>query len=103
MAENKFIDNYAANHGGGWLLDSSRMIKFRISSGNETAQKQSIEYLKSYSDLLKNAPIHKGNSISFDCEVSTLDGIPIVNSVMEGRKYKAINDEQFFDILALNT
>jgi hypothetical protein len=103
MAENKFIDNYAANHGGGWLLDSSRMIKFRISSGKVADQAQSIEYSNSYSDLLQNAPIHKGKSISFDCEVSTLDGVPIVNSVMEGRKYKAIYDEQFFDIPVLNT
>lgn len=103
MAENKFIDNYASKHGGGWLLDSSRMIKFRVSSRQTSSEKTAIEYLSNYGSLLKNAPINKQKSISFDCEVSTLDGIPIVNSVMEGRKYKAIYDEQFFDIPALNT
>ena len=103
MAENKFIDVYAANHGGGWLLDSSRMIKFRVSSMRNKLKDQGIEYNTKVGSLLQNAPIHKFQSVSFDCEVSTLDGIPIVNSKMEGRKYKAVYDEQLFDIPALNT
>lgn len=103
MAENKFIDVYAANHGGGWLLDSSRMIKFRVSSMRNKLKDQGIEYNTKVGSLLQNAPIHKFQSVSFDCEVSTLDGIPIVNSKMEGRKYKAVYEEQLFDIPALNT
>ncbi len=100
MAENRFIDNYAGGHGGGWLLDSTEMIKFRIWNENQASAK--INYFMDRNNLLQSAPLYKFKSVSFDCEVSTLDGIPVINSEMEGRKYKATYDEQFFDLPALN-
>jgi len=84
-------------------LDSSRMIKFRVSASNSHNENKTIAYKTSVGSMLQNAPIHKFQSVSFDCEVTSLDGTPIVNSKMEGRKYKAVYEEQLFDIPALNT
>ncbi len=106
MAENKLIDDYAAKHGKGWLLDSSMMIKFRIWSNTSGIKQPDGTMVQDYltdNSLLKNAPIHKGAlSVVYHVEVTTIDGNPIINSLMEGRKYKSTYQENFHDIPALN-
>lgn len=106
MAENKLIDDYAAKHGTGWLLDSSMMIKFRIWSNNSGIKQpdgtMTMDYSKDNS-ILQNAPYHKGaGSVAYSVEVTTIDGNPVINSRMEGRKYKSTYQENFHDIPALN-
>ncbi len=102
MAENKLIDEYAAKHvvanlpEGGWLLDSSKMIKYRIKQkdGNYDFSQRRLE----------NAPILKGNkAASFHCEVYNIDGTLLVNSSMEGRLYRAekVGTDPFESALAI--
>ncbi len=88
MAENKLIDEYAAGNGvkelaeGGWLLDSTKMIKYRIKRLNGLYD---IEQRR-----LENAPYLKSaKAVTFHCEVYNIDGTLLVNSSMEGRKYRA--------------
>jgi hypothetical protein len=88
MAENKMIDDYASKNGvkglaeGGWLLDSTKMIKYRIKQKDgsyDTAHRR-----------LENAPYLKAaKAVTFHCEVYNIDGTLLVNSSMEGRLYRA--------------
>jgi hypothetical protein len=88
MAENKLIDEYATKNGvanlpeGGWLLDSTKMIKYRIKRADG---KYDVEQRR-----LENAPVLKSaKAATFHCEVYNIDGTLLVNSSMEGRMYKA--------------
>ena len=88
MAENKLIDEYAAKNcvanlpEGGWLLDSIKMIKYRIKRADG---KYDVEQRR-----LENAPVLKSaKAATFHCEVYNIDGTLLVNSSMEGRMYKA--------------
>jgi hypothetical protein len=102
MAENKLIDEYAAANKkaelaeGGWLLDSTKMIKYRI---KDASGKYNIE-----NRLLENAPLGKSaKAASFHCEVYNIDGTLLVNSSMEGRRYRAekVSVDPFESALAL--
>jgi hypothetical protein len=88
MAENKMIDDFASKNmvkglaDGGWLLDSTKMIKYRIKRVNGFYD---IEQRR-----LENAPALKSaKAATFHCEVFNIDGTLLVNSSMEGRMYKA--------------
>jgi hypothetical protein len=88
MAENKMIDDFASKNmvkglaDGGWLLDSTKMIKYRIKRANGFYD---IEQRR-----LENAPALKSaKAATFHCEVFNIDGTLLVNSSMEGRMYKA--------------
>jgi hypothetical protein len=88
MAENKMIDDYASKNGvkglidGGWLLDSNKMIKYRIKRLDGLYD---IEQRR-----LENAPFWKSaKAVTFHCEVYNIDGTLLVNSAMEGRLYRA--------------
>jgi len=88
MAENKMIDDFASKNmvkglaDGGWLLDSTKMIKYRIKRANGFYD---IEQRR-----LENAPALKSvKAATFHCEVYNIDGTLLVNSSMEGRMYKA--------------
>jgi hypothetical protein len=88
MAENKLIDEYATKNSvanlpeGGWLLDSTKMIKYRIKRADG---KYDVEQRR-----LENAPVLKSaKAATFHCEVYNIDGTLLVNSSMEGRMYKA--------------
>lgn len=102
MAENKLIDDYAKEHvvanlpEGGWLLDSTKMIKYRIKQKNGS---YNVEHR-----TLENAPILKGaKSVTFHCEVYNIDGTLLVNSSMEGRKYRTekLGGDPFESALAI--
>jgi hypothetical protein len=88
MAENKMIDDFASKNmvkdlaDGGWLLDSTKMIKYRIKRADGLYD---IEQRR-----LENAPALKSaKAATFHCEVFNIDGTLLVNSSMEGRMYKA--------------
>ncbi|MSP09110.1 MAG: hypothetical protein EXR23_01985 [Flavobacteriaceae bacterium] len=88
MAENKMIDDFASKNAvkgiadGGWLLDSNKMIKYRIK------QKDGVYDIKNR--RLENAPSLKVvKAVTFHCEVYNIDGSLLVNSSMEGRLYRA--------------
>lgn len=88
MAENKMIDDFASKNAvkgiadGGWLLDSNKMIKYRIK------QKDGVYDIKNR--RLENAPYLKVvKAVTFHCEVYNIDGSLLVNSSMEGRLYRA--------------
>lgn len=102
MAENKMIDDYASKNGvkglaeGGWLLDSSKMIKYRI--------KQKDSSYDTEHRRLENAPYLKGaKAATFHCEVYNIDGSLLVNSSMEGRLYRAekLDTDPFESALAI--
>lgn len=102
MAENKLIDDYAAKNGvaklpeGGWLLDSTKMIKYRI--------KQKDGSYDVAHRRLQNAPSLKvAKAVSFHCEVYNIDGTLLVNSSMEGRLYRAekVGTDPFESALAV--
>jgi hypothetical protein len=102
MAENKLIDDYAANNkvakltDGGWLLDSTKMIKYRIKQKDGSYD---MEHRR-----LENAPYLKGvKTATFHCEVYNIDGTLLVNSSMEGRRYRAekISVDPFESALAI--
>ena len=102
MAENKMIDDYASKNAvkglaeGGWLLDSTKMIKYRIKQkdgGYDTEHRR-----------LENAPYLKGaKAATFHCEVYNIDGTLLVNSSMEGRLYRAekLDTDPFETALAI--
>lgn len=88
MAENKMIDDFASKNAvqgladGGWLLDSNKMIKYRIK------QKDGVYDIKHR--RLENAPYLKVvKAAIFHCEVYNIDGTLLINSSMEGRLYRA--------------
>lgn len=88
MAENKMIDDFTSKNevkgiaDGGWLLDSNKMIKYRIK------QKDGVYDIKNR--RLENAPYLKVvKAVTFHCEVYNIDGSLLVNSSMEGRLYRA--------------
>ncbi|MEK0440630.1 MAG: hypothetical protein RLZZ504_1546 [Bacteroidota bacterium] len=102
MAENKLIDEYAAQNAtanlpdGGWLLDSTKMIKYRI--------KQKGGGFDITHRRLENAPIQKSaKAVTFHCEVYNIDGTLLVNSAMEGRKYRSekVGTDPFESALAI--
>lgn len=102
MAENKLIDDYAAKNGvanlpdGGWLLDSTKMIKYRIKLKDGVYD---IAHRR-----LENAPsLKSAKAASFHCEVYNIDGTLLVNSSMEGRLYRAekVDTDPFESALAI--
>ena len=102
MAENKMIDDYASKNvvkglaEGGWLLDSTKMIKYRI--------KQKDGSYDTEHRRLENAPYLKGaKAATFHCEVYNIDGTLLVNSSMEGRLYRAekLDTDPFETALAI--
>ncbi len=101
MEENKLIDQYALQHtngnlpDGGWVLDSLKMIKYRITQPNGTSDVNNR--------ALENTPVHANvNAVSFECEILNIDGRLIANSKMEGRSYRSEKDKMSFEIRALN-
>jgi hypothetical protein len=102
MAENKMIDDFASKNmvkglaDGGWLLDSTKMIKYRIKRADGLYE---IEQRR-----LENAPALKSaKAATFHCEVFNIDGTLLVNSSMEGRMYKAekVGADPFESALAI--
>lgn len=102
MAENKLIDDFAAKNGvkelvnGGWLLDSNKMIKYRIKQANGMYD---TEHRR-----LEDAPCLKSaKAVGFHCEVYNIDGTLLVNSAMEGRLYRAekLGADPFSSALAI--
>lgn len=101
MEENKLIDGYALQHsygnlpGGAWVLDSLKMIKYRITQANGMPDVSSRQ--------LENSPVQANvNALSFECEVMNIDGRLIANSEMEGRSYRSEKNKMSFEIRALN-
>lgn len=83
--EFNIIDAYAAKQGGKWQLDSFNFIKYKIDN-------------KTDKDRLKI-----GDMVEFNVEVYDMKGELIVNSAMEGHKYKLTMGSSTYDLTALET
>ncbi|MFZ9970362.1 MAG: hypothetical protein ACO3GK_03515 [Bacteroidia bacterium] len=97
MAENAMIDRYceAHNQEGNFDLDSFQHMRFRIFDAQGKQVSDPNRFL--------NAPVQKAaTAVSFHAEVRTLEGQLIISSAMEGRRYKAIRHEHFYELPALN-
>ncbi len=79
------MDAYAAANKGEWVLDSATNIKYIVRNKTEIAR-------------LKFA-----DRVEFNCEVYTLAGDLIVNSGMEGKKYKTLIGSNSFSLEGLET
>jgi len=97
MAENALIDQYCDKHSqeGVFALDSFQHIRFRIFDADNQLVSDPARFM--------NAPVRKSsNQVSFHAEARTLEGQLILSSAMEGRRYKSIWGEHFYDLPALN-
>jgi FKBP-type peptidyl-prolyl cis-trans isomerase len=79
------IDKYAKLHRDSWVLDTPSNIK--------------------YAKKVKNTNPHLtfGNQVEFNCEVWSLKGDLIVNSGMEGKKYRTVIGSNTFSLEGLET
>ncbi|MFM1898310.1 MAG: hypothetical protein RL577_550, partial [Bacteroidota bacterium] len=97
MAENALIDHYCEEHSqdGDFALDSFQHIRFRIFNADNKLVIDPNRFM--------HEPIQKSSSpVSFHAEARTLEGQLILSSGMEGRRYKSIWGEHFYDLPALN-
>lgn len=82
--ENKKIDDFAAKVKENWKLDSVKFIKYFLKPANDVAR------------------FKEGDEIEFHTEVYTLNGTLLINSGMEGRKYKLTLGKYNYDFVAFD-
>jgi hypothetical protein len=82
--ENKAIDNFAAKVKENWVLDSVKWFKYFIKNRGNSPR---------FTD---------GDEIEFNTEVYTLKGDLLINSGMEGHKYKMVLGKFSYDFVAFD-